>query len=559
MPLKQSGIIATSELPDLESIVTQDFPINKNENQAEINAQIFKDPLDTGDSPSLKETLADTFNRDHLVRSTLELNAWATIHYPHKYQLYPLVGDQNEYNTDEELQKALEDETGLDKENQKKLLKYVATVIEVSEFENWLQQAWLNAMVGGRGAFFVEKLKETKKNFIKDVDLYKDTPILFKPLSWENLGQTWIDEDTFRIKEVRYYDQELAIQMNRGRTTERPDFIPIENLFYLTCDDSNSFKNSFGYGNSRLLPLIYLSAARRQATDKDIPEMFTSFWNQTGVLELEDMSEENKKYVMEQIFRAGSIAIVKMQGGAGVRFTPVALKHDGWFMIQYLGLARGEVLRMLRTPDFMLNYDADSRSVVESAVAIWSDFLIAPDRKQVFGQAQNQFFSRLIKIFVDNNKGLDENIVNAVRIRPVFSKISIEDLLSKANSLELLIRRDIVSKRESRNIINLPEKRIKDKDEDKKLSPAQWASLDEAERQLLMETAAKESLLNNPPNPTTVKMNGQFGSQQMNKPLQTSQDQLPTHGEGQAGIKTPKTRQNAKVLASRGAGRSRQA
>ena len=208
-----------------------------------------------------------------------------------------------------------------------------------------------------------------------------------------------------------------------------------------------------------------------------------------------------------------------------MKFTPVPLKHDGWFIIQYLGLARQEVLRMLRVPDFLLNYTADSRSVIESAINIWSDFVIESDRQQIYDQVYPQFFHKLVKLYLENND-LDPKIANAIRIRPVFKRISIEDLLSKANSLELLIRRDVITKREARNIVDLPEKRIEDKEEDKKLSPLQWASLAEQERLLLMQTDAKKQLLNSPPNGTSMKV-GNMDRERYNQIQMTSQSQQP--------------------------------
>ena len=558
---RQSGQLSSFSSLSNELIstkVTKNYKSDYNRNLDPLSfGTLFKDPLDD----DVKSALINMYKSDHLIRTIFNLNSWTTINYPHKYHVYPLIADQDENNTDEDVARKISTETGLNVADQKRLLKYVETVIEVSNFEQWLQSYWIDAMVGGRSAFFVETMTNTKKDFIKDVDIYQDTPILFKPLFWGHLGQTLVNRDTFRIKEVEYKDSTLYY--NESKQEGRKDYIDIDNLIYITCDDGDHLGSSFGYGNSRLVPLIHLSAARRQATDRDIPELLTSFWNQTGILETNDTSDENIKYLLDNIFKSGSIAVVKNQNA---KFTPVALKHDGWFIIQFLGLSRTEMLRMLRTPDFLLNYDADSRSVTESAISIWSDFVIGPDRDQIFRQVYPQFIHKLVRLFLKNN-GLDENIANGIRINPVFKRISIEDLLSKANSLELLIRRDIVTKRESRNILNLPEKKMEDKEEDMKLSPLQWASLSEQEKLLLMQTAAKKSLMNSTPAEASPKTAASLAIGNGNGEADMTGKMQQGHAEGTAekftdaqkesGIKTPKTRSNARPLTSRGAGKGR--
>lgn len=555
--IDQSGVVSTHSLLEDQIPVTNTFPLRpKKEYQK--NPFVFQSPIDS----VTKDTLINMFRFDHLVRSALQLNSWIAIKYHHKYQIYPLLGnDEEEFNTDEDLQKAVKKDADFEVEDQKRLMRYIETVLQITDLETWVYNTWLDAQVGGRGAFFVEKIRKTQKDYIKDVDLYEGTPILFKPLHWKFLDQTYIDTDTFRIKEVRYNDPKM--NANFDQRQERPDYLNIDDLVYLTCDDTNAYDNSFGYGNSRLLPIIHLSAARRQATDKDVPEIFTSFWNQTGIIETDDTSDENMAYIEKNLYKAGSIAMVKRQG---IRFTPVPLKHDGWFMLQYLGLAREEILRMLRVPDFLLNYDADSRSVIESAIGIWADFVINSDRQQVFDQVHNQFLHKLVHLFLDGNK-LDHKIANAIRIKPVFKRISIEDLLSKANSLELLIRRDVITKREARNIIDLSEKRIEDKEADMKLSPLQWSQLSEQEKLLLMQTAAKKQLMMNPPNETNFKVNANVTGQQFVGadgqllPAGATADSKnqPDALKKEASIKQPRTRSNAKTLASRGVGAGRKA
>lgn len=552
--LRQSSVVSTAPLLDPSIPISDKYPLQKEVNQQSKDPFVFKSPFQ---DEKAKDTLVNTFRFDHLIRSAIQLNSWITIKYHHKYQIYPLVGnDQEEYNTDEDLQKAVQTDADLKVEDQKKLLRYINTVVSVTDFETWLNNIWIDAQVGGRGAFFVETVKKTQKQFIKDVDLYEGTPILFKPLHWKFLDQNYIDLDTFRIKEIRYADPTMMINLQSRE--ERPDFIPVENIIYLTCDDTNPLENTFGYGNSRLIPLVHLSAARRQATDKDIPELLTSFWNQTGVGETDDTSEANLAYLRKTLYQAGSIAIVNRQG---FKFTPVPLKHDGWFIIQYLGLARQEVLRMLRVPDFLLNYTADSRSVIESAIGIWSDFVIESDRQQIFDQIYNQFFHKLVQLYLKGNN-LDPKIANGIRIRPVYKRISIEDLLSKANSLELLIRRDVITKREARNIIDLSEKRIEDKEDDKGLTPIQKSNLAELEERLKIENKAKIDLANKMPEQQNPNPFNRFGSNTSN--IKKQQNQNPneikeTDAQKEASVKTPKNRVNARTLASRGAGAGRSA
>ena len=539
-PLSMFSVTAEQ---DVMPSATTKYPIDTGETfvQAQLKETVkkrFKPRYGT----EFKKVLYDALSNDEIISSMLDIMSFAVAGIQREMRIVPIIG-KDKYNDDEELQQELT-RVGLTKSLSQELMDYIKLVEYDIDFDYWIEKTVRDALLGGRSALLMEYL--LKKDDIKP----KGTPALFKPLAWASMGQNIINENTWRIEKVEYDEFEKENDKHE---------IPINDMIYLAHDDGHDIPNKLTYGKSIIHPAIKYSLFLRQATERDIPEIVTTFWCSPGILEIPNFNGDTKKLIAD-ILQPGGLLILKQQG---ITFTPLNLKHDGWFLIQMVDLARKQILRAGKFPPFLLDYDASSRNVVEASVNTWRDFVVVPKQKWLENCLNKQWYSRLIRIFL-SSKG-KKDVANKLKIEMRFKKFSIEDLLAKANSIELLLRRNVISIRESRGMVNLDEKRLEDILKDYELSPEMVRELkflfesEQIKSQIQQAQLAETGHLNSPIGGSKTKppfTPPNFGNESQNTQNKFSKTQASIADKKQFGRKTPSTRKNARPLAKVGAGRS---
>lgn len=479
----------------------------------EIEEEKFKDLY----GREFKKQLYDMFANDYIAQEGTIIKSWSGFANQLEGKLMPRIN--KDYESQEKLQGALND--AMSEQEQEKLLEYIENVINVTGLRYYQQDLAQQAMVGGRSALFIETFEDENNEF----KFPKGTPAIIKPLHWSYLDQVRVETDSWRLKSVRYTDMERATDPERK-------FIPASKLIYVTRNDHMVMPNNLFYGMSDYHSILKISQIIRRCEEVDIPEIVASYWAQPGILKFNNMNTEEIDTFMD------SLGPGLLRGfNSKVEYVPVPLKHDGYFIMQLLGLMIEHELMKLRVPQFLFSFagKSTSRSEVEIQMNVFRDVVLASDRWWMERHLSDQFYDHLIMLHL----GETDPRKLKVRYAHTYMPLSFEDILAKANSLELLARRAMIDRFEGRKIIGLPPHN---------------KNLDKYYNEIgqLKDLSPVEKIQQKHQEEMSEKRMQQFGG--------GKQTQFQTFGgkggaEGQKGFKPPAERVNSKVVSRQGAGR----
>lgn len=394
-----------------------------------LNAEKFKDPYGV----EFKRLLWDMYCNDYIAAEAVNIKNWAA----HANQTRPTLIPKGRrvYESTEDLNKALDKAMpGEDKRNE--LVDYVERVDGITGMAYYKQDLAKQATVGGRAALFIETFEDEGNPY----DFPVGTPAVIKPLHWSYLNQVRVDTGSWKFASVRYTDFE---------TQDDPlVFIPASKLIYVTRNDHMITPNNLFYGLSDFHSIWKISNIIRQCEEVDIPEIVTSMWAQAGYFKFANMNTNEMDTFM------ASIGPGLYRGfNNRVEYVPVPLKHDGWFIITLLQNMISHMLMKLRVPEFLYSMSkATSRSAVEIEMNVFRDIVLANERWWLERHMQEQWYSHLVGLWT----GEMDPRKQTVEIQQQYAPFNFEDILAKANSMELLARRYFIDRFEGRQMIGLP-------------------------------------------------------------------------------------------------------
>jgi hypothetical protein len=387
--------------------------------------------------PEFKKLLWDAYINDYILGEATNIRSWSAFANQTQISLMPI--SNKVYESQEELTTAL-DSTGYNENERKKIIKFIETVEWNLGLEWYQQDLARQAMVGGVAALFLETFTEETR--INDVTIPKGTPALIKPLHWSFLDQVKVDTATWKFESVHYTD------FDNQYSNEGPTYIPARQLLYVTRNDNGVTPNNLYYGISDYHPILKLSNIIRQAEEVDFPEIVTSFWCQPGILKFKNMNTDEMDKFMSQI-GPGLLRGFNSQ----VDFEPVNVKHDGWFLITLLETVIRHMLMKMRIPEFMYAFGGSksSRADVEIQMNAYDKLVLSNERWWMGHHLRTQLYDYLLALVTKEPDPTRQKF----RVVQNFMPWSFEDILAKANSLELLVRRYFITLQEGRQFLGM--------------------------------------------------------------------------------------------------------
>lgn len=473
-----------------------------------------------------KKLLWDMYINDYIAGEAVDIKSYAA--YANQLQPTLMPIGNKDYESEDDLRTALDD-TGYDEKERKELLDFIQTV-NVNTGMEWFQQYLATqSMVGGVAGLFVETFtkpvsipigKDEKKG---SIEIPVGTPAMLKPLHWSYFDQVRVNEKSWAFEEVRYTDFE-------NFASNSPVFVPARNLIYITRNDKMVTPNNLYYGLSDYHSILKLSNIIRQAEEVDFPEIVTSFWAGSGIFKFKNMNVDEMDKFMQ------SVGPALYRGfNSQIDFMPANLKHDGWFLITLIQTIISHMLMKLRIPEFMYAGSGKntSRKDVEMQMNFFRDIVLAKERWNMDHFLNDQWYGELISLWTKETDPLKRKF----RVVQNYAPLNFEDILAKANSLELLVRRYFIDIHEGRRYLGL---KPFNKNIDEKVNEiGQLLDLSPVEKiqQENMEKRAEEqakAFANQPP---------------------AAAGQKPLPPAGQKGFTPPTDRANSKRVGTSGAGR----
>jgi hypothetical protein len=467
----------------------------------------FKDPY----GKKFKERLLDMWINDHFAQEAIGVRRWVGFGRPKETAVYPK--SNKIYKTTDELQQAIEETFDGPKEFQK-FTEYVQKVDAVTNIHEIEGEMFEQSVVGARAATFLEFFT-TANNPYK---FPKGTPATLKPFNWLHLDQVRINPANWRITDIKYND--FNDEKSAGDDTK--NFVAANRLLYFVRPSGHMIPNGLYYGTSDLHSILKCSEIIRQILERDAPEIVTSMWSSSGIFEFDSLNKKEQLDFMSQLKPA-----LFRGWNKKVKYTPVMLKHDGWFLMNILDIMVKHILAKLRVPRGIIDFAIDNRAVGEAQLTAWEQAVVIRDREWSLSHLRDQWYKTLADLWYGEKT--DKFYIKVIR---TFMELEFEDVIAKANAIELLIRRNIILPFEARMMFpNLREL------DSKELARLEKAELDKKKKELQMQ---QEFAIQKP---------GFGGGSSGN----------PNDKKKEAGKKTPKDRSNSKIVSNVGAGRGNQA
>ena len=467
--------------------------------------------------PQFKKQLWDAYINDYILQEATDIKSWSGFANQTQPTLMPV--SKKQYESQEALDTDL-NATGYSEKERNDIIKFIETVDRNIQLEWYQQFLTKQSIVGGVSALFVETFTQETK--INGITIPVGTPARLKPLHWSYLDQVRVDTKTWDFESVRYTDFE------KNYAEDGPVFVPARELIYITRNDAQITPNNLFYGMSDYHSILKLSNIVRQAEEVDFPEIVTSFWAQPGVFKFKNMNTDEIDRFMASI-GPGLVRGFNSQ----VDFQPVNMKHDGWFLITLLETIIKHMLMKMRIPEFMYSFGgkATSRNDVEMQMSAYDKLVLSHERWWMEHHLTQQYYNYLLSLVT---KESDPNN-QPFRVVQNYMPWTFEDILAKANSLELLVRRYFITLNEGRQFLGL---RPYNKDISERVDPiGQLKDLPPVEK---------------------IKMKQQEKMQKQRDAAQMKMDQFAggkPNPTGQKGFQPPTQRANAAPIGTSGAGR----
>ena len=463
-----------------------------------------------------KKLLWDMYLNDYIAGEAVNIKSWAGFQNQSEISLLP-IGNKV-YESQQDLDAELD--TIMSEQERKKLVEYIEQTNRLTRFREYQQFLSSQAMVGGVAAMFIETWRANP------YDIPIGTPAIIKPLHWSYLDQVRVNTDDWKLKSVRYTDFETNFSQ------DGPVFIPANQMIYVTRNDKMITPNNLYYGISDYHSILKLSNIIRQAEEIDLPEIVTSMWAQGGIFKFKNMNIPEMDRFMANI-GPGLVRGFNSQ----IDFMPYNIKHDGWFLITLMQMVIEHMLMKLRIPAWLYSFGGKnaSRSDVEIQMNAFRDVVLDQERWWMGCNLDYQWYNYLIML----HEKITDPIKLKVRVVQNYIPLNFEDILAKANSLELLVRRYFIDIHEGRQYLGL--KPYNKNIDDKVNAIGQLLDIPPMDK-LKFEQQQKANEEN-------------FKRQQ--DAQQTKMDQFggPQKPEGQTGFKPPAERVNSKNVSVPGAGR----
>lgn len=411
----------------------------------EINQEKFKDPY----GGQFKERLIDMDNNDYIASEAVNIRNWAAFHPENQYEVTLMPITNKKYDSETEITKDLNELYSEDE--RKEIIAFIESVNNFNGFRYRQLNLANQAFIGGRAALFIEKVTDANNEFEFPVG----TPAILKPLSWSFLNQVRVETDSWALKSVRYTDFETDSQFGE------PKFVPASDLLYVTRNDHNSNPNTLYYGKSEYHPILKLSESIRAAEESHIPEILTSMWSSGGLFEFKNMNTKQ----MDDFMGSVGPGLYRGINSENVKFTEFKLKHEGWFIMTLIENQITHMLMKLRTPEFLFNLSkATNRQAVEIQLNVFRDVVVEADRSWMNYHMNNQYYNTLLMLAPNIIGKITDPKKLKIKVVQRYKPLTFEDILAKANSIELLIRRFVIDRAEARQMLGLkPTNKVLDK------------------------------------------------------------------------------------------------
>lgn len=298
------------------------------------------------------------------------------------------------------------------------LMKFVAQVNYMSNIYSHMQDIWNQAYVFGMAAGWKTLSLVEMINPKRQIRIPVGTPVKIKPIDGYYLTNIHQDVDTMNPKYFEYVNpnvtldefkntkDEIVTEISYRANTKRsgdPVFLPYERLIIVKRPNIGTTPNTYHYGISPILPILYISENIRRIDEKIFPEINEGMYAGVGIFTVPEDSKYDIDQLAEDLSHAGTRIVVNEE----VKYIPIPVDFKMDQMInQKLHLIKSEIMA-LGMPESMFFPTDTNRSTLEILINIWQNVDLKEERKLLQEIMWNYWYKDLMKIYFPKEELID--------------------------------------------------------------------------------------------------------------------------------------------------------
>jgi hypothetical protein len=337
--------------------------------------------------------------------------------------------------------------------------KFISDVNYMSDVHSVLKGIWHQSYVFGTAAAWktlsLKELISVRKG--NKVRIPIGTPIALKPIDGFYLTHIHQDVDTFKPKFFEYLNPNATLttveDVNGKEVTElslRPNtklrdqnnMLPYDRLLIVKRPNIGTTPNTYCYGISPILPMLYISENIRRIDEKILPELNEGSYAGVGIFSV----MEDSKYDIDKLAQDLSTAGTRIVMNEEIKYIPIEVDFNMEHILnQKISLIKSELLA-LGLPESMFFPSDINRSTLEVLINIWQNVDLQKERDLLTSTMWNYWYKDLMRVYFPDEELLDL----AITVKLEFKNKTFAGFVDKAAPIIEAHKFGIVNKMEAR-------------------------------------------------------------------------------------------------------------
>lgn len=411
-----------------------------------------------------RSRLGNMFESDPTVKRVLKFFTQYVMGTDIKRRVVPLTSDRppKRSESDDVVDKIL------GRKQHKKFKEAIAKIDEMSEIFSHVRRAYQEHYVYGVAALWKTWNSKEIKTPKSSVTIPVGTPCYIKHIDSFRLGSIHMDTESFEPMLYEYDNQHQTVAPLRDDNGEEylelvynkdydpykariegPVMLPFKRLIVFNRENPGVTPDTYQYGMSPLLPLMFHSENLRRIDQKILPELNETQYAPVGIFTVTKESSYNLEELAAQLSIAGNKIVINDD----VKYQEVKINNSLEQILHEKDVLKKDILMGTGMPSSIFHSEEmNNRSTAEITVNIFQSVTLDDERNFINDVMWKYWYRDLLGKFFPDEPYLDLEI----KVELEFPNRTFTPFVDKAASLQEAFLNGGITKPEWRVGINFP-------------------------------------------------------------------------------------------------------
>jgi hypothetical protein len=350
----------------------------------------------------------------------------------------------------------------------KKFKEFISKVDELSDVFSHIRRSYQQSFVYGTAVLWKAWSSKEIETPETKVNIPIGTPIILKPVNGFQLGSIHVDVETFQPLYYEYHNQHKTIEKLRADdgtayeelvyrkdidpfadTIQGPLMLPFSRLIVFDRENAGVTPDTYSYGMSPLLPLIFHSENIRRIDQKILPELNETQYAPVGIFTVTKESSYNLEELAAELSQSGNKIVINDD----VKYQEVKINNSLDQILKEKDVLKKDLLMGTGMPSSIFNSEEMvNRSTAEITVNIFQSVTLDDERNLINDVMWKHWYRDLLAKFFKDESYLDLEI----KVELEFPNRTFTPFVDKAAALQEAFLNGGITKPEWRVGIDFP-------------------------------------------------------------------------------------------------------